>query len=306
LAIEIAAGAETFLKSYGHRRWQRGRDKSVPTENKTGANTMTVQPRLASTVMLIRDIPASQETSDIEVFMVRRVVQSEFMPDIFVFPGGSVVADDRLAERTEGVYETVTPSAIDPEGRTVLGSGARAAAIRELFEEANVLLAHREGTVLAINEETVTRFTDYRQAFNEHKGSLVEMAQAEHLVLATNSLAYFAHWITPEGMPKRFDTHFFLATAPAEQEALYDNLETSDGVWIRPKDALERFQQKQFPIAFPTFHELRDLSAFHTSQGAIQATTTRYVPTHIPTLVMRDGVAHITLPEEPDFLWKQS
>lgn len=267
---------------------------------------MIVQPRLASTVMLVRDIPAGQNLSGIEVFMVRRVVQSEFMPDIFVFPGGSVSADDRLAEQSEGVYESVVPSGADPEGRTALGSGARAAAIRELFEEANVLLAHREGTVLAVNEEMVTRFANYRQAFNERKGSLVEMARTEHLVLAMNSLAYFAHWITPEGMPKRFDTHFFLASAPAQQEAVYDNLETSAGVWIRPTDAMERSTQGTFPIAFPTFHQLRDLSAFHTVQEAIQATSTRYVSTHIPTLKVQDGVAHISLPEEPDFVWKQS
>ncbi len=266
---------------------------------------MTVQPRLASTVMLIRDMPAGQETSGIEVFMVRRVVQSEFMPDIFVFPGGSVSADDRLAEHTEGVYEPVSPSAADPEGRTAIGSGARAAAIRELFEEANVLLAHREGTVLAVNEEMVARFANYRQAFNERKGSLVEMARAEHLVLAMNSLAYFAHWITPEGMPKRFDTHFFLASAPAQQEAIYDNLETSDGVWIRPTDAIERSKQGTFPMAFPTFHQLRDLSAFHTVQEAIQATATRYVPTHTPTLNRQDGVAQVSLPDDPDFVWKQ-
>ncbi|GAC1399810.1 MAG: NUDIX hydrolase [Ktedonobacteraceae bacterium] len=267
---------------------------------------MTVQPRLASTVMLLRDVPAKQETSEIEVFMVRRVVQSEFMPDIYVFPGGSVSADDRFAEQTEGVYEVIAPSAADPEGRTALGNGTRAAAIRELFEEANVLLAHREGMVLAINEETVARFADYRKAFNERKGSLVEMARAEHLVLATNNLAYFAHWITPEGMPKRFDTHFFLAAAPTEQEALYDNLETSDGVWIRPIDALEHFQQGKFPIAFPTFHQLRDLCAFSTVQEAIQATVMRYVPTHIPTITLQDGVAHVSLPADPDFLWKQS
>ena len=271
-----------------------------------GENRMTVQPRLASTVMLLRDIPAGQQTSGIEVFMVRRVVQSEFMPDIFVFPGGSVTADDRLAERTEGVYEPVTPSGADPEGRTALGSGARAAAIRELFEEANVLLAHREGTVLAINEEMVTRFANYRRAFNERKGSLVEMARTEHLALATNSLAYFAHWITPEGMPKRFDTHFFLASAPAQQEAIYDNLETSDGVWIRPTDAIERSRQGTFPIAFPTFHQLRDLTAFQTAQEAIQATETRYVPTHIPKLSIQNGVANISLPEEPEFVWKQA
>ena len=266
---------------------------------------MTVQPRLASTGMLIRDIPAGQETNGVEIFMVRRVVQSEFMPDIFVFPGGSVSADDRLAEQTEGVYEAVSPSQADPEGRTALGNGARAAAIRELFEEANVLLAHREGTVLAVNGEMVTRFAAYRQAFNERKGSLVEMARAEHLVLAMNSLAYFAHWITPEGMPKRFDTHFFLANAPTQQEAAYDNLETSAGVWIRPMDAIERSRQGTFPIAFPTFHQLRDLSVFHTVQEAIQATATRYVPTHIPRLNVQDGVAQIHLPEEPDFVWKQ-
>ncbi len=266
---------------------------------------MTVQPRMASTVMLLRDSVRANGTSEVEVFMVRRVVQSEFMPDIYVFPGGSVSDDDRIAERTEGIYESVTPSRSDPEGRTALGNGVRAAAIRELFEEANVLLAHREGTVLAIDEESVTRFANYRQAFNERKGSLIEMARAEHLVLATNSLAYFAHWITPEGMPKRFDTHFFLAVAPAEQEALYDNLETSDGVWISPQDAIAQFEQKKFPIAFPTFHQLRDLSAFHTAQEAMLATETRHVPTHTPTLTTKDGATHISLPETPDTFWKQ-
>ncbi len=266
---------------------------------------MTVQPRMASTVMLLRDSIRADDTSEIEVFMVRRVVQSEFMPDVYVFPGGSVSADDRIAERTEGIYELITPSMADPEGRTALGNGVRAAAIRELFEEANVLLTHREGTVLAIDEESVTRFANYRQAFNERKGSLIEMAHSEHLVLATNSLAYFAHWITPEGMPKRFDTHFFLAIAPAEQEALYDNLETSDGVWISPQDAMAQFEQEKFPIAFPTFHQLRDLSAFHTAQEAMQATETRYVPTHQPTLTTKDETTHISLPETPDTFWKQ-
>ena len=265
---------------------------------------MIVQPRLASTVMLLRD-NVVEGVSNLEVFMVRRVVQSEFMPDIYVFPGGSVTADDRLAESTVGVYESANPSVADPEGRTHLGSGVRAAAIRELFEEANVLLAHRAGTVLAIDEESVERFATYRQAFNDRKGSLVELAQAEHLTLATNSLAYFAHWITPEGLPKRFDTHFFLASAPAEQEALYDNLETSDGVWINPQDAITRFQQQQFPIAFPTFHQLRDLSPFRVVKDALQATTARYVATHMPILTQKDGATYVSLPETPDILWKQ-
>src|SRR5256884_6942829 len=113
-----------------------------------------VQPRLASAIMLLRDRDAGQ---GIEVFMVRRVIQSDFMPDVYVFPGGSVSADDRAAELAEDVCTPLTSVAAvataDPEGRTVLGSGVRAAAIRELFEEAGVLLAYRTREMLASNEE---------------------------------------------------------------------------------------------------------------------------------------------------------
>ncbi|HEU5228904.1 MAG TPA: hypothetical protein VFU49_13895 [Ktedonobacteraceae bacterium] len=263
---------------------------------------MAVQPRLASTVMLLRDATSGQE--GIEVFMVQRAVQSEFMPNMYVFPGGSVSQDDHQAEETAGLCKPVAPTAADPEGRTALGSGARAAAIRELFEEANVLLAYRDGAMLTILEERVARFADYRQAFNERKGSLVEMARAEQLVLATDHLAYFAHWITPEGLPKRYDTHFFLATAPLEQEAAYDRLETSDGVWIRPAEALDRFQRREIPIAFPTFHQLRDLSAFRTVQEALDAASSRYVTMHLPILTQKDGKPHVYLPEDADKPWK--
>ena len=179
---------------------------------------MTVQPRLASAVMLLRDRGAEGE--GIEVFMVRRAVQSEFMPDMYVFPGGTVATDDRAAEGTSGLCKAVVSFEADPEGRTTLGSGCRAAAIREMFEEANVLLAYRDEKILAVNADMVARFAAYRQAFNERKGSLVEMTRAEQLQLATDRLAYFAHWITPELMPKRYDTHFFIATAPEEQEAM--------------------------------------------------------------------------------------
>src|SRR6266581_6221036 len=136
---------------------------------------MAVQPRSSSAVMLLRDRASEQ---GIEVFMVRRVIQSDFMPDVYVFPGGSVSADDQAAELAEDVCTPVAPAAADPEGRTVLGSGVRAAAIRELFEEAGVLLAYRTGEMLALNEEDIARFDRYRQAFHQRKGSLIEMAHA--------------------------------------------------------------------------------------------------------------------------------
>ncbi len=264
---------------------------------------MEVPPRLAAAVMLLRDTPSEQ--GSIEVFMVRRVVQSEFMPDVYVFPGGSASADDRLVEETAGLCAPVASTAADPEGRTSLGHGVRATAIRELFEEANVLLAYRDSTMLAINADTVVRFADYRRAFNERQGSLVDLATSEHLALATDHLTYFAHWITPEGMPRRYDTHFFLAQAPIEQEAAYDRLETSDGVWIQPAVALERFQRNEFPVAFPTFHQLRDLSAFNTTQEALITTTTRYVPTIIPIMRQQDGHVQLFLPGDESSAWTQ-
>ena len=85
---------------------------------------MAVEPRLASAVMLLRDTASGQ---GIEVFMVRRVIQSDFMPDVYVFPGGSISKDDCAAELVDGLCKAVPASPGDPEGRTALGSGTRAA-----------------------------------------------------------------------------------------------------------------------------------------------------------------------------------
>jgi 8-oxo-dGTP pyrophosphatase MutT (NUDIX family) len=227
------------------------------------------------------------------------------MPDIYVFPGGSVSADDRLAETTEGASMPVASGPSDPEGRTAPGTGTRAAAIRELFEEANVLLAYHGAGILAVNEQTVARFEDYRKAFNERKGSLVAMLRAEQLVLATERLVYCAHWITPEGLPKRFDTHFFLAEAPAEQEAIYDNLETSEGRWIGPAQALDDFARGTFPLVFATYHQLRDLTVFKSVQEALTVSATRYVHLHAPVLVAEEGEEpYVYLPEDATNPWK--
>ncbi|HTK06958.1 MAG TPA: hypothetical protein VL485_07310 [Ktedonobacteraceae bacterium] len=261
---------------------------------------MVVQPRMAATVMLLREGAGN----GLEVFMVRRVIQSEFMPDLYVFPGGSVSPEDGQVEDMPDLCTAVVATGADVEGRTALGCGLRVAAIRELFEEGNILLAYREGRLLAISGEMAERFRAHRRTFHERNGSLLNLVRAEHLVLATDALAYFAHWITPEGLPKRFDTHFFLAAAPTEQEALYDELETSAGIWISPQQALAQFAQGTFPLAFPTFHQLRDLSAFPTVQAALRATTTRYVPTHIPILVQKETGLHTYLAEDPEFVWK--
>ncbi len=272
---------------------------------------MTVQPRLASTIMLLRDRDAGQGISTeaatqarfLEVFMVRRVIQSDFMPDVYVFPGGSVSAGDLEAERTEGVCASIAPSQADPEGRTIVSMGVRAAAIRELFEEAGVLLAHRDGQTLAINADDAPRFEQYRQAFQQRQGDLIAMARAERLTLATDQLQYYAHWITPEGMPKRFDTHFFIASAPEQQEAEYDRLETSEGAWVNPGEALAGYKRGEFPLVFATIRQLQDLAAFSSVREALEYTATHYVPTRIPVLVQENGTTQVYLTEESANKW---
>ena len=274
---------------------------------------MIVQPRLASAVMLLRDRafpgqgqaqPVPYTGPGIEVFMVRRVISSDFMPDVYVFPGGSVSQDDAAAELSEGVCAPVALTSADPEGRTALGKGIRAAAIRELFEEAGVLLAYRGGAILSIPEEQVAHFDAYRQGFQKRAGSLVEMAHAENLMLAVDHLGYFAHWITPEGMPKRFDTHFFITTAPAEQSAEYDRVETSEGIWIAPSEALERFERNEFPLVFATIRQLRELAAFGSVKEALEHCATAHVPTRIPLLAQEDGKVRVYLPEEANNTWE--
>jgi 8-oxo-dGTP pyrophosphatase MutT (NUDIX family) len=235
--------------------------------------------------------------------MVRRVIQSDFMPDVYVFPGGSVSKDDLAAELVDGLCKPVALSPGDPEGHTRLSNGARAAAIRELFEEAGILLAYQAKKLLAIPEQEVERFDAYRKAFNERKGSLVEMARTEHLTLATDLLDYFAHWITPEGMPKRFDTHFFLTNAPDEQQAAHDRLETSEGIWISPAEALARFEREGFPLVFATIYQLRELATFGSVQEALESTTKQRVPTHIPVLNQEGGKTRVFLQEDVDNAW---
>lgn len=262
---------------------------------------MAVQPRKASAILLLRKVADDQP---VEVFMVRRVIQSDFMPDVYVFPGGSVNADDLTSEQTVDICKEVTSGPFDPDGRTTLGLGVRAAAIRELFEEAGVLLAYQDTQMLVIDEENRTRFAAYRQAFNERKGSLVEMARAEHLILATERLNYFAHWITPEGLPKRFDTHFFLTTVPEGQQASYDQLETSEGIWIAPGEALARSERNEFPLVFATIHQLRELAAFVSLEEALTSTSSSYVQTHQPVLVAReDGQSQVHLPGQTEDRW---
>jgi 8-oxo-dGTP pyrophosphatase MutT (NUDIX family) len=252
------------------------------------AGTVAV-PRASAALVLVREAPEG----GIVVFMVRRHVRSDFVPDVFVFPGGSVHASDRDAERTPGLCAPA------PAGPTALGEGFRVAALRECFEEAGVLLARRGGAQLALATDERARFAGYRAALCAGGASMGEIAAHEGLILATDALLHWSHWITPETLPKRFDTHFFLAAMPEEQEATHDQLETTDGVWIAPGEALVRHERGGFPLVFATIHQLRALADVRSlAEGRARFAAAPVRSMH-PYIVVRDGEELIVLPEVP-------
>lgn len=226
--------------------------------------------------------------------MVRRHVRSEFVPDVYVFPGGSVKEDDLATERTPGLCD----GASDEE--TALGLGFRAAAIRELFEEAGALIALRGDAPLKLTAADLPRFAAHRAALNQKTQTLQTVAKQEGLTLATASLLRWAHWVTPEAMPKRFDTHFFLVEAPEGQEPAHDALEVTHSVWIRPEDALAGYKRGDFPIVFATIHQLEDLSGLASVATARARFTAKPIPTIRPRVVQRNGEPVILMPDEPD------
>ncbi len=224
--------------------------------------------RDAATVMLVRDTPGGGTTADgesrLEVFMLRRNLNSDFVGGAYVFPGGGVDDHDRHVN-----LEPICRGRTDAEASAQLGidSGGLAfwvAAIRESFEEAGVLLAYGpDGEIMRLDEPaTAARFVTHRHAVDRGERRLVDVCADEGLQLAVDSMYYFSHWITPEGAPRRYDTRFFVARAPAAQVPVHDDHEVIANLWIRPADALARHRAGEFEMIFPTVRTLLALERF--------------------------------------------
>jgi 8-oxo-dGTP pyrophosphatase MutT (NUDIX family) len=213
-----------------------------------------LHPRPAATVTLVRDTPGG-----IEVLMMQRNFQSVFVPGAYVFPGGAVDPRDGESE-----IAALCRGMDDAEASRKLGieQGGLAywvAAIRESFEEAGILLAcNEQGEIVTLDDSVrAERFHAYRQRVEHGEHPLSEMLRDEGLHLPLKEMTYFSHWITPVGPPRRYDTRFFIAAAPAAQKPLHDNGETIDHLWVRPAEALSRHRQNQFDMRTPTVHTLR-------------------------------------------------
>ncbi len=262
---------------------------------------MPVPVRDASTILPLRDGHAG-----LEVFMVKRSSRMGFLGGAHVFPGGAVDPSDATPE-AESVLGRF--SAARARELLSLDEGTRAlgyvvAGIRELYEEAGILLA-RDGSgewvVLDNKSDRAERLAALRPRLAAGEVSFVTMLLQEALTVAADSLRYFAHWITPETESKRFDTRFFLAPAPPRQSATHDCAESSEGEWISPAEALDRYWRREIELVPPTICSLDVLAVYGTVAEAMQAAAELEVEEVLPKISLEDGRVAILYPGDPDY-----
>lgn len=245
----------------------------------------------AATVMLVRD-----GAEGMEVFMIVRHEKSDVHAGALVFPGGRVDPEDYDLAKDPRVL----PPLPDTDGRM---AALRVAAIRETFEECGVMLARAQG------ESALVGATRLGEIEARHRGPMMKgersfgaILEAEKLVLAADAMTYFANWITPERRPKRFDTHFFVASAPPDQIALHDGYEAVDSVWLTPSTAIERAKAGVYQLRFPTQMNLQKLGRHNVSTAAIEAARASRVVTIMSQQgKVENGVRYLSLPLEADY-----
>ncbi|HXJ81319.1 MAG TPA: hypothetical protein VMS64_21910 [Candidatus Methylomirabilis sp.] len=264
--------------------------------------TPPVTPSPAASLALLRD----RAPGAVEVLLLERHAKSKFAAGDHVFAGGKVEADDVPddAERfSRGISDRDAAAQL---GDKLAGREALAywlGAIRETFEEVGILLAYtREGRFVTFSPENRERFSMHRAACQRSNQAFFSMLRTEGLTLATDRLTYFAHWITPEENPIRFDTRFFAAVTPPEQEALVDGQEIVAARWLTPTEALEALRRREITLRTPTMKNLEIIGAAgagSTASDIVAWLSTRPVPTIRPRVLTLDGQRIAVLPGDP-------
>lgn len=249
----------------------------------------------ASTVLLLRD---GSET--LEVFMVERHHKIDFAEGALVFPGGKTEESDADPALKDHVRSGPN---LDLGSLATGEYAARVGAIRETFEECGVLLARPAGSESLVDAARLEELDAcYREALHDNQISMLDFVRAESLELAFDRLVPFAHWVTPEFMPKRFDTHFFLVDAPIDHLAIHDGSESVDSLWTTIPHALELERTGQRTIIFPTLENIKKLGRSPSVSKALESARADSIVTVLPQLVKDpDGTLMMELPENAGY-----
>jgi 8-oxo-dGTP pyrophosphatase MutT (NUDIX family) len=250
--------------------------------------TVSTPPRPAATVVLLRDAAAG-----LEVFLMKRHGLSDVLGGAYVFPGGKVDAAD--AELDMVAHGDQPPSALhaalgEPGIGEATAGALYVAALREAFEESGVLFAHG-----GPSSQAAAQAASLLRAGHAFNAVLAQLA----LRLQTLAILPWSRWITPvrpSVMNKRFDTRFFVAAVPAGQVARHDNFETTESIWLSPREALLQYWSGQIELAPPQIMSLAHLARHQGVDSVLAAARARRPPVIQPESFDEEGERMICYP----------
>lgn len=239
-----------------------------------------VEPRPAATMVFARPEAARRARRGrdaLEVLLLRRPEETRFAAGAYVFPGGVVDA----ADRTAGLEDRFGPEVTRAE------RAALVAALREGFEETGMLPSdERPG-----ERERVR----CRQRLLKGRTDFGQVARSLDLRFDGLRAVYFARWITPPLLSRRYDARFFLAEHRGSEPRLIHG-EHTEALWLSPREALRRFEAGELPLLYPTRKTLEDLAERGSLEDAIEAYREREVRPVRPRLLVEGDAVVPVLP----------
>lgn len=251
---------------------------------------MTAPPLPSTTVILLRDEPGKDEP--FSVLLAERHGSIAF-PGAHAFPGGVLEAGD----------QDVGAARLPPV-QCWAGAGAGdtcsdalpywVAGVREVFEEVGILLAAAGERLL---EGPLGPDVAALRASVFEGEPLAAALGRINLRPATETLFYFARWITPVVNPKRFDTRFLVARVPPGQEPVADGSETVSCVWLPPRAALAAYEDGKLAFFPPTVRTLADLTFFPSVDAVLADAAQRTVRPFMPEVAQDGGAPTLRYPD---------
>jgi 8-oxo-dGTP pyrophosphatase MutT (NUDIX family) len=246
-----------------------------------------VDPRPAATVILLRDTPATGP----EVYLLRRQRTMAFAAGMTVFPGGRVdPADSAIADAWSGPPPEHFAERLGCSAE--LAAAYVAAAVRETFEESGVLLAGTSSETV-VGDTTGPDWEADRVALEAGELGFADFLHRRELLLRADLLGAWAHWITPEFEPKRYDTAFFVAALPSGQVTRDVTSESDQVTWIRPADAVAAVDAGEVLMLPPTYVCCHELSQYDDVAAILDAAGERAIRAIMPTVRVDGDQAYL-------------
>lgn len=245
------------------------------------AGAESVVARDAATTVVVRD-----GDEGIEAYLMRRQTTMKFAAGMYVFPGGGVSPSDIQRDvpwfgPAPAHWAKLFSCDVD------LAKGLVVAAVRETFEETGILLAGPDGDTV-VSDTSGEEMAAARLALDAGEMAFADFLTDRGLVLRADLLGAWAHWITPEFEPRRYDTRFFVAALPEGQRVGTISRESDQASWVPLSRVLAAVDAGEAAMMPPTILTCREVSD-HTAGTVVAASAGRVIATVLPKVVMVDG-----------------